>query len=269
MKRIAKIVAALLVSVPVYSMVGCNSQAEQEPPVFYTVTFVQSGQQDIVIQVKGGTAILNIPQPVGKVGYDVLWESAAYGKINSDLTVTTVETAKTYTISYNFGELEGNNDATITSKTQPVTYDAEYSLYTPECYGYDFARWEKDGNEFTNGVWSYDGNVTLTAVWNSNHYKISFSDTQYGKTENYYKVVLPEEYKNPICVEIGDTLKGGLPEATPADDEYKLKKWVTYINGQEIEIKNNTVYDKNTFAGAEGMEIVLYPVLEIDWIGPY
>ena len=44
--------------------------------------------------------------------------------------------------------------ASIPSATQTVVYDALYSLYVPECYGYDFIKWEEceSGNEFIDGV---------------------------------------------------------------------------------------------------------------------
>ena len=100
--------------------------------------------------------------------------------------------------------------------------------------------------------------------------KVCFSDTPRNATQSDLKVVLPEEYKEPIRVEYGDTIKGGLPKGEPLNkDDYKFDKWVTYIDGKEVTITDATVFGKSDFSGIQGGEIIIYPVLKNLWVGPF
>ena len=174
MKHGAKIVPILL-ALATFSLTCCaggqenadEQEKEQEQPARYTVTFVQNGQKNIVKEVESGATLIDIPMPVEKTGYNVSWDRTIFENITADITVNDVETAKIYTVRYDLGSLAEDKYASITSATQTVTYDAWYSLYVPECYGYDFVKWENDGAAFeqTEGIWTTDDDVLLVAVW--------------------------------------------------------------------------------------------------------
>ena len=109
-----------------------------------------------------------------------------------------------------------------------------------------------------------------TTIDNRSDIKVCFSDTPRNATQSDLKVVLPEEYKEPIRVEYGDTIKGGLPKGEPLNkDDYKFDKWVTYIDGKEVTITDATVFGKSDFSGIQGGEIIIYPVLKNLWVGPF
>ena len=172
MKHGAKIVPILL-ALATLSLTCCaggqeNADEQQrEQPASYIVTFVQNGQKNIVKEVERGATLTDIPMPVEKTGYNVSWDRTIFENITADITVNAVETAKTYTVSYDLGSLAEDKYASITSAKQTVTYDALYSLYVSECYGYDFVKWGFNGAAFgqTEGIWTMDNDVSLVAVW--------------------------------------------------------------------------------------------------------
>lgn len=274
MNRCARIVMAIIITVAMFSLVGCGSKKEneKEKSLVYTVTFVQDGQEDIIKQVESGATLSDIPVPVSKTGYTISWDRTIFENVTGDIIVNAVETAKSYTVHFDLGELAEDRYASIPSATQTVVYDALYSLYVPECYGYDFIKWEEceSGNEFIDGVWANDKDVFLTAVWNINHLNLLFSESPLNATQSDLKVVLPEEYKEPIRVAFGETIKCGLPEGKPFNkDDYKFDRWVVYIDGKEITLNDETVFNKSDFSGLQGGEIIVYPVLKSLWLGPF
>lgn len=164
-------IVPLLIALATLSLTCCagaqENPEEQDKSTKYTITFIQNGQNNIVKEVAGGATLTDIPTPVGKTGYNVSWDRTVFENITTDITVNAVETAKTYTVSYDLGSLAEDEYVSITSATQTVVYDAPYSLYVPECYGYIFVKWKKDGAEFkqTEGIWMTGKNVLLVAIW--------------------------------------------------------------------------------------------------------
>lgn len=135
----------------------------------YTITFVQTGYDPIVKKVAMGGSLDNadIPQPNSKAGYTVVWDKTDFSNITESITVSAIETANEYTITYSLGDREGDSYANITETQQSVTYDSTFTLYIPECYGYKFVKWVKTGTDIQvqNGTWNIADNVPLTAVW--------------------------------------------------------------------------------------------------------
>ncbi len=98
---------------------------ENGTPATYTVTFVQSGQEDVLRTVKEGETLTDIPAVQPREGYTVVWEEKDLTNISGNITVNAVETANTYTVTYDA------NGGTVSSETLTVTYDAQYALATP------------------------------------------------------------------------------------------------------------------------------------------
>ncbi|MGN0822897.1 MAG: InlB B-repeat-containing protein [Candidatus Gallimonas sp.] len=132
-----------------------------------TVTFIQTGCAPVVKTVVEGGTLTDIPRPQAKTGYTVVWESADFTNITKSFTVNAMETPNNYTITYDLGTLANDRYATISSKTQTVTFDTTFNLYTPSCYGYTFVKWVITGTDtaVTNGTWDRDDHLPLTAVW--------------------------------------------------------------------------------------------------------
>lgn len=133
---------------------------------FVTVTFRQSGYDDIVKTVKLGETLTDIPNVREKTGYDVAWDHTDFAAIRENLVVTAVETPKTFTLTYEIDHLEGwliEED----SWTQSVTYDAAFTLKLPVHLEKKFLKWVTKGTDetFVAGVWNFTEDVTLTAVW--------------------------------------------------------------------------------------------------------
>ena len=149
---------------------GCNNGEPVEKETF-TVTFVQAGQNDIVKTVEKGATLTDIPAPKDKVGYSVTWNVAEFVGITENITVTAVETANNYTITYQPG------DGTLDAITQTVTYDAEYTLKVPahQDGAYTFTCWTCTDNTSVaqTGTWKIAENITLTAQY-AEPYTVSF-----------------------------------------------------------------------------------------------
>ncbi|MBQ8284500.1 MAG: InlB B-repeat-containing protein [Clostridia bacterium] len=143
----------------------------------HTVTFIQNGQEDVVKTFTVGTALakVDVPTVASKTGYTVEWNKteldAALGATSGNLIVNAVETANTYTVTYDA------NDGTVSKTTQDVVYDSTVELATATRKGYTFVGWYKaDDTPVENGVWEIADDVTLEAKWQAKTYKIVLKD---------------------------------------------------------------------------------------------
>ena len=139
-------------------------------PQYYTLTFIQEGQEDIIKQVKKGEALADIPEPVAIPGYNVSWSITDFSEITSNLTVTIMKEAKTFKVYYSLGVLEGYEQVSISENTKDVFYNANFTLTTPSCIGYEFLGWVLEDAEdtdeyFYGGTYTYLTDITVTAMW--------------------------------------------------------------------------------------------------------
>ena len=139
-----------------YSSSNSSAQAQT-----FTVVFRQSGQNPIERKVKEGEALTNVPDPAPKTGYTVTWSVTDFSCVTKNMEVTAVETANTYTITYDAGE------GTASATTQKVTYDqAPESFATATRAGYDFVAWTYNGKAVqATEIWKIASDVTLVAEW--------------------------------------------------------------------------------------------------------
>ncbi len=74
--------------------------------------------------------------------------------------------AEIYTISYEFGDMEGKAEVTIARKSFTVKSGESFTLDTPNPSD-KFEYWVIKGTteEFKSGVFTLDKDVTLVAVW--------------------------------------------------------------------------------------------------------
>ncbi len=138
----------------------CFAACGRGSKAFYTVTFVQAGQPDIVKTVEAGETLTDIPSVREVTGYTVSWENTDLSRISADMTVHAVRIPNEYTVIYD------GNGGTVSASSESFTYDARYTLPTPVRGNYSFVCW-KNGEEAVSleGVWTTAENVTLTAFW--------------------------------------------------------------------------------------------------------
>ncbi len=129
----------------------------------YTISFVQAGQETKTFEVKEGEAFTEIPTPVAKTGYTVEWDTKDFTNITGNMTVTAIETAKTYTITLNA------NGGDLTQTTITLTYGQAYELPTPTHSNDVFVSWTYNGEKIASqGTWMLDAEIselTFVAEW--------------------------------------------------------------------------------------------------------
>ena len=143
-----------------------------------SITFKQSGYSDVVKTVKKGEDLTDIPKPQTKTGYTVTWDAADFTNITKDMTVNALETANTYTVTYDA------NGGTVANETQEVTFDEETTLETPTREDYLFKGWTYEGVAVVDGAaWLIANDATLIADWIDNRptYTVTFVDGAQSK----------------------------------------------------------------------------------------
>jgi uncharacterized repeat protein (TIGR02543 family) len=126
----------------------------------YTISFVQKGQESKTFTVRAGESFTDIPDPVAKTGYTVVWEEKDLTNVQGSIEVQAIETAQTYTITLSLYD----------SKTESayVTYDSAYELKEPKRTGWIFKGWKYNGEAFEGkGTWKtvVEGDFVLVAQW--------------------------------------------------------------------------------------------------------
>ena len=162
-KRLMAIISTLLVLLSATFVCGCKKEPSVEPEpekVYYTVTFIEEGEENVIRKVEKDTALTDVPTPKPRTGYTVAWDKTDLSRITSDITVTAIFTPNKYVITYDA------NGGTVEKSSQEVTFDAEYTLLIPQREGFVFNAWTgKNGAVAASGIWKFAENVELTALW--------------------------------------------------------------------------------------------------------
>ena len=138
-----------------------------------TIVFKQTGYADIIKTLDKGETLTDIPNPIQKVGYTIIWDRTDFSNVTENLVVNAIETPNTYTITFDA------SGGTIETETQEVIYDAETTFATPKKADYLFLGWTYNGRAIVNGAkWEIADNVTLVATWQDNRptYTVKFVD---------------------------------------------------------------------------------------------
>ena len=188
-------------------------EAEPAPdPVYVTVTF-KNGLTDTVIatyEVEKDTALesAKVPEIPSVDGYTFAWDKDTSAVFTEDTTITAVETANTYTLTYNAGE------GTASKPSQTVTFNSAIGeMATATRDGYEFAGWLYNGKTVTaTTVWTVADNAELTANWTkvTKYYTVVFN--QNGQTQKSFEIeegtAFTDKYTLPSYVEkTGYTVK--------------------------------------------------------------
>ena len=85
MKKILLSATLFFCSICLFTAAGC---AEERT---YTVTFRQEGYEDILYTVPSGGSIDELPEPNGKIGYEVVWDRMDFSSVTEHRISVTVE----------------------------------------------------------------------------------------------------------------------------------------------------------------------------------
>ena len=145
-----------------------NNPEEKPEEKTYTVTFVQEGFEDIVIEVKEGEALTDIPSPQAEDGYNVAWEDIDLSNITADVIINALKTIKSYTITFD------SNGGTQVPAQSVGMYQKATEPDEPTRPGYVF-----DGWYYGKEKWSFVGfvvteDMTLVAKWIPNENTLMF-----------------------------------------------------------------------------------------------
>ena len=127
----------------------------------YTISFVQSGQETKTYSVKAGESLTDIPVPVAKTGYNVVWDKNDFTNVSGDMTVTAIATAKVYTATLKWYD----------GKTETIYFEfnGAYEIKSkPTQTGYNFTGWTLNGVPFEEkGRWTFDMDapIVIEAQW--------------------------------------------------------------------------------------------------------
>lgn len=159
-----------------------ESQDSSEPETEYvTVTFKQEGQADVVKTVKKGGSLTDIPTPVEKTGYSVVWDRADFTSITENVVVNVKKTANTYTVTYDADGFE------VDGATVELTYDSPCTALDMTLTRTDatFLGWKYGEVTYNQeAIWNIAQNVTVTPDWAlKDELVVSFTDTD-GTTIN-------------------------------------------------------------------------------------
>ena len=113
--------------------------------------------------VEKGESLTDIPNPVAKTGYTVEWDRIDFTNVTGNITVTAIETVKTYVITLNA------NEGSVSETTITFTYGQTYTLPTPIHNDKAFDCWTYNGEKVASeGEWKIDSDdviIVLTAQW--------------------------------------------------------------------------------------------------------
>lgn len=137
--------------------------AEWKQKDIVTVTFIDTDGSYIYRTVYVGQDLLDIPTPKAKTGYTVAWDRNDFTKLQEDLTVNVIATAKSYTVTFD------PNGGTVDTLSTTVTYDQPYTFGKAFHDENRFVAWKY--NELSielSGTWQIDeedGTINLAAEW--------------------------------------------------------------------------------------------------------
>ncbi len=183
MKKLITLIFAISMCVTLMACMNSDSNSESTSSIpqkeYVTITFKQSGYNDVVKTIEKGQALTDIPTAQGKTGYTVTWDTTDFTKVTENIIVNAVESANTYTVTYDA------NGGTIEIATQEVTFDKETTLATPTREDYTFNGWTYEGTAVVSGAtWTIANDVTLVAEWIDSRptYTVTFVDGTQSKS---------------------------------------------------------------------------------------
>lgn len=194
----------------------------------FNVSFNGNGGSTPTSQtIEEGFYLENIPTS-SREGYTFNnWDYDFKNKpIKSNVTAKAQWKANEYTITYK------PNGGAVSSTTQKVTYDSNYSLLTPTRNGYTFKGWSKNGSYMfpMSGKWTLASDIDFTAYWEIVYYSCSYElngGTANGILKSSYTV--EDTFNLPSVSKTGYTFNGWSTSSNlnNAKEDYVVQKGTT------------------------------------------
>ena len=236
-----------------------NLKAEYREKVKRAIRFVQSGYDDIIINIIDGEQIKeeDIPKPRNVDGYDVVWDIDLKNMvISKDLIVKAELIPKIYKASF---VVRGK-----VYKVVDIQYKAE--LIFPVINEKGFLYWTTDeitGNLTERVLYEFTGDITFRACFDSSVEPIE---------DCIVKIVLKDEDKNKnipqiktlFTVKVGENLN--LYLEYPEDNSQYVIDYYYFIDevGNKVEIKQGKVVKCPDIS-----DLVIYIELKMQWTKNY
>ena len=189
----------------------------------HTVTYYVDGQVDHTATVNYG-AVIPTPDYTPPTGYSwsgwVLPASATDGIMpDSDISVTSTTAINEYTITFKYGEVNGNAvyDTITANYGTAVTAPA-----APTAEGHTFANWD---TEIPATIPAED--ITITALWTVNDYTITFKPEN-GENDIVYTLAYGSALTAPTVTREGytfDSWDPTVPATVPASNATYTAQW--------------------------------------------
>ena len=232
-----KMIKILLLTLGATLLLSACGEVETKQNIY--VTFKQKGQEDIVKTIEVGDTLVDVPTPVDKIGYKVAWDTSDFTNIYADMVVQAVETANTYTITYDA------NSGFVENTTQAVVYDSQITLETPTKEDYEFLGWYYGETLVEHGKWTIAQDVTLVAEWEDERpvYTVTFIDGMQVKE---------------VAVKKGEDVASSDVPAFVGKTGYSVAWDNTDLTNIQGNITVNAIYTPNTYTAtykAEGYDI--------------
>lgn len=183
MKKIVLVILSIICLLSFCCLGACNNGK-----VYYSITFTQENEENIVKRVEKGTSLTDVPTPTQKTGYEVNWSVTDFNNVQSDMIIEAVYTAKTYTIYLQSDiDFEG-------SKEIKVKFNEIPELPTPVSMEKEFHKWmNEDGSDYVLSKYNIDGDLTLKAKWGNVGW--------FGQADGAYVRIGLDDENNPIIDE--------------------------------------------------------------------
>ncbi|MBQ9729428.1 MAG: InlB B-repeat-containing protein [Clostridia bacterium] len=242
----------LLKGLCIAALTLCAFTACSDDEDTFTISFVQEGYTTVVLEVSAGGTLntASIPAPVqDRVGYTAKWTRTGFIDVKSNQSVGVVYVPNTYTVTY---DLNGGAFTDGSALTQTVTYDASYTLKTPEWAEHQFLCWKNGENTvLTTGTWNITSNVTLKAEWLEARTVVTVAFQQDGQETVYREVPIGgslEESQIPAIVPV--------PGYTVAWDRTSFENLTdnVVVNVVRTPIDYTVTYDLNGGSFPAGVE---------------
>ncbi len=241
---------------------SCTIMQFEDDPIYYTVTFRQEGEEDIVKRVESGKGLSasDIPEPKPKEGYTVMWENVNFERINQNIIVYATETKNGYNINFLYDVPIDTPDTLLTEITTEQNFvNLPTYMTTSGSKGYYVEKWlTETGEEFSEDS-KITGNMTLKAEWNewtktADVPRVAYSIARgvYTNTDGTFDtVVLEDDGAATLYTDIqglnfassgGDSIKKGYYLLTYENGGFGF--YLTLLGGESY--KSVLEYDLNT-----------------------
>ena len=149
-----------------------SGESDETPVVYYTVTFKQEGEKDVVLKVESGKGVAqeSIPTPRAKFAHTVAWETVDLSNITQNTVVNAIATPKTYQITLVWNAPNGVTTTDVMQTTKiTVRYNEKFILPTYGSVvsgGWKVDYWHTDeGDKVQSGSYAWANDMTLYAEW--------------------------------------------------------------------------------------------------------